>query len=553
MRIGKKKVVLPDTTKTVTVAAADTTKTTEQAALPVVEETKETKQTDTDKPIEGYYVEKTSEVKDDNENENDNDDDDDIDTNVHPDERIQLKYPSIALNTVSNKLTTALDQAVDRASNSGIEDDDKTDRFFVQAQTLSEDKDPNAIFKMDFKKGFEIYGKNIIENMNYKYDDSEVKIKMNQFSQKLELGSTFSSKSGNTKAVFIGSATRSTTNLKDFNIDLTKNNETDYSNINEEDLDIKEEDLDITPEIPETKETESVYIAYLAGQHTFKNNDILTGNAFGNYDEIQESKTAAFNADYYLNKYKAHMTAGVTLYSGPNDVKTSKLNFNCTFNPESHEDYHPEMQTEYTSESTTEDATNALVNQTSLAKTDKKWQTAVSPFFETNAIEGSPEEGLGIKIRSKRLNDNSSARIYSFAKFSTTQREDEANLYHLTGGIGAKYRQSIGANGVLEAKADVKDKYTFKEGNILTATGNVKYSSTKVSAEVEGKYIRVPNSSYAGVSGRVSYTPNKNIYTYAEASYLNWRYPEGKLSGSSVNAGILVNLEALQSSKKHKN
>lgn len=511
-----------------------------EVIVPIIEEKKENT---VQSPIEGYYIEKTTpDTKNDVDPDDNDDDDDTIDTNVHPEERLKLA-PSIALNQVSNQLTNALDQAVDRASNTGIESDDPTDRFFTQAQDLAENDDPNAIFKIDFGKRFNIYGKGIYQYTNHTYNDTETKIHMIQNSERLELGGTYSSKSGNTKGVFLGSATISHTNVNDTTPEYTS------EEIAPENLNTIDENTEIFIPNQNIKLNAGVYNAFTAVQHTFKNKDIITANAFFNYDGVQESNTTEFNADYYLNKYKAHISGGASIYNGPDNVHTVKTNFNCTFNPESEEVSDiTNSSTENISDNSADNNTDNNTNNTDTTTTpsstpiqkNKKWKTKFSPFLDTQTIEGFPEEGLGVQVRLKKIEKDSATRLYGFGKFSTTQRGDESSLYHITTGVGAKYTQSVGRNGALQAKADIKDKVTFGNGNILTTTGSIKYINPKVSAELEGMFISVPKSTYAGVVGRVSYTPKKNIHTYAEASYLNWVYPEGKINGTSLTVGALI-------------
>ena len=494
----------------------------------------ETKQDNTQLPVEGYYIEKTTD-DDTTENEtvDENDADDDFDRNINPEERISIS-PSIALNQVSNELTSALEQAVDKSSNSGIDSDNKTYAFFVQAQSLADNKDPNAIFGMNFGKRLNVYGKGIYEYANYDYSNPVTNIKYTDNSHKVEIGGTFSSKSGNTKAVFLGSGTKSNTKVKTDVVygDAFQSSQND-SNVDE---------AGISPDIHDNYSmNSSIYNAFIAGQQKFKNNDVLTANAFYNNDGLQKSNTTSVNADYYLNKFGAHLSVGTSVYNGEDNVHTTKTNFNCTFNPESNE--APAANEEVAAEDTADNQeTEQTVNTEVKANVvpDKKWKLAVSPFFDTQAIDGSPEEGLGVQVRLKKQN-NSTVKFNGFGKFSTTQKEEESNLYHITTGVGARYATSVGRNGVLQAKADIKDKFTFGNGNIFTATGKVAYTMPKTSAEIEGKYITVPNSKYAGVVGRVSYTPSKNVHTFAEASYIDWKHPEGRLNGTSANVGALIN------------
>ena len=122
----------------------------------------------------------------------------------------------------------------------------------------------------------------------------------------------------------------------------------------------------------------------------------------------------------------------------------------------------------------------------------------------------------------------------------------------MTFGSSITYKKNIGARSVLKADVDVKDKVTFGQGNILTALGNVSYASPEVSAELEGKYIKVPNSSYAGVVGRVSYTPNKNVHLFGEGGYVQWNYPEGRINGASAQIGAVISTDIFAKKKKKK-
>ena len=90
----------------------------------------------------------------------------------------------------------------------------------------------------------------------------------------------------------------------------------------------------------------------------------------------------------------------------------------------------------------------------------------------------------------------------------------------------------------------MKDRITFGGGNIATANATVSYTSPKITAEVEGKYINITHSDspdYTGVVGRVFYTPNKNLNLFAEASYTDMKEPNSRTSGSNIQAGVIVN------------
>ena len=79
--------------------------------VPIVEDTPQ--ETDSEKPVEGYAIEKTSQEPV-TKPEGKKDDDDDINTSVDPNARITL-LPSIAINKTTNEITNAMEQAVNRA------------------------------------------------------------------------------------------------------------------------------------------------------------------------------------------------------------------------------------------------------------------------------------------------------------------------------------------------------------------------------------------------------------------------------------------------------
>ncbi|MBO6271259.1 hypothetical protein J6O48_00615 [bacterium] len=483
----------------------------------VVIETDEKKENDLTSPVEGYHIEKTDVQPD------DDDEDDAIDTNVNPEQRITLN-PSIALNNASNQLTDALDQAVDRASNTGLENDNITDRFFAQAQNMQIKDNPYPFFdKKIGTKRSNIFGKAVYEGLNYNYADDDVNITMGQQSLRLQAGGVFSSKSDRTKFAFFATGTNTGTNMDYHEGDSHYNVDMSNGEISSADSDSDNQS---------DHSTVQSYSAYLAARHTFNNGDVISGSAIHISDGIQDSKTTTISGDYYLSKYSAAIRANVDIYKQGENVSTTKTNFSCYFNPENGEttsvdDAAPKKEIERVSNLITKPA-------------DKKWKFSMSPFFDTNAIEGSPEEGLGLQARLKRKTTDSTTVVRAFGKGSTTQDKDD-NLYHVTFGSSLTYKKNVGAHSLLRADVDVKDKYTFSQGNILTASGNLSYVAPKVTAELEGKFIKVPNSTYKGLAARVSYTPSDNVHLYGEGGLIDWQYPEGRLKGGSVQFGALVN------------
>ena len=146
-------------------------------------------------------------------------------------------------------------------------------------------------------------------------------------------------------------------------------------------------------------------------------------------------------------------------------------------------------------------------------------------------------------MRLKRVGKSSTFRANAFGKVSTTQ-EEENSKYHVTFGSGIKYKKNFNAQSQLKASVDLKDRITFGEGNITTANATVSYTAPKVTAEVEGKYINITHAKspdYAGIVGRVFYTPNKNLNFFAEASYTDLKEPYYRTEGSNIQAGVIFN------------
>lgn len=490
-------------------------------------------------PVEGYYINKST-VQQDDVDDDDDDDDEPIDTGVNPDKRITIS-PSIALNNASNQLSNALDAAVDRASNAGLDDNDPTDNFFTQAQGLQTAENKYPFFGADFKKKNNLFGKAVFEASSYKYTDTDVDITKGQLAQKLQFGGVFANNSYKTKFAFFASG--SLTNTRNKTLDKTPSDDTSSTDgvQSKNNTAVTEDNLNNSYNIENS--VAKSFNAYVAARHNFNNGDIISGNAFYTNNSVQESQLTSVSADYYLSKYKASLKADVDFYKQGASVNTTKVDFSCYFNPE--------YETESLANNTDTETQNEKVIDKYVAKSvDNKFKLAISPFFDTKSYEGYPEEGLGIQARLRKRTDDSKTVIRAFGKGSTTPRGDKDALYHLTFGSSLTYKKNVGAKSVLKADLDVKDKVTFRQGNILTTFGSLSYSSPEVTAELEGNFIKVPNSSYAGIAGRISYTPNKNVHVYGEGSYIHWDYPEGRINGAAVQVGAVINTDILAKKKK---
>ena len=223
-------------------------------------------------------------------------------------------------------------------------------------------------------------------------------------------------------------------------------------------------------------------------------------------------------------------------YKVLNQKAITKLDFNVSLNPEL---AFPEVKTN----KVTQQQTETISDIKAIPHNAKKWSTSFSPFFDSQSINGSTEEGLGAQVRFKREGNSSTLRVGTFGKVSTTQRDDD-NQYHVTFGSEIKYKKSFNEQSQLNASLDIKDRITFSQGNVATANATVSYTSPKVTAEIEGKFINIthPDSpNYAGLVGRVFYTPNKNLNFFAEGSCTYMKEPYASTTGSNIQSGVIVN------------
>ena len=488
-----------------------------QDVIPVGQ--KEETKTDSEKPVEGYYIEKTSQEpasKPDNK-----DDDDDIDTNVDPNARINI-LPSIAINKTTNEITSVMEQAVNRAMTETFLS--SSDDSYFKAQIMVQDNRSYKCFdEINYTKNFNIHGKAVYEGNFQKYTDYSLnsEIKLSRNSEKFDLGLYWKNKSENTKMFAFGSYTHSDQKLAV----KTSENTTEQQNPSEE--------------IDGSYKYDS-YSVFGAVQHRFKNGDTLTGGGFHINDVIHDIKTTSFDASYYYRKFMVLAEGKTTIYKVVNKAPVTKTDFSISLNPELAIEEIKEETPEAEKEASAENET--AQEQKIATKPDKKWSKAFSPFFDTQSLAGDTEEGLGIKFRLKRTDDKSNFRVSTFGKVSTTHQE-ESNKYHVTFGSGIKYAKNLGAKSYLKAEAEIKDRVTFGQENILTATAHALFTSPKFSAEAEAKKILISGEqpSYAAIVGRAYYTPTKNINLYTEASYTKLKERDTDLKGANIQAGVIVN------------
>ena len=479
-----------------------------QEVVPVGQKT-EDGNTDIEAPVEGYYIEKTKQSPD--------GDDDKPDTSVDPDARITIN-PSIAIYKETDEINNTKKQAVYRAVAKTF-DVSGSDAYLLKAADMMNSKQPHSCFdNINFSKRNNIYGKAVYEANNFVYTtNNPSRVERQDNSIKMDLSINHKSKSENTKAMLFSSFTK--TNAK-----------TNFASASSENNEIPKDEVEVELKYKS-------FSLYGVLQQRFKSKDLGTLSAYHINDEAQEAKTSNVTASYFLNKYMALAQGSLNTYKVFNQKTITKSDFNISFNPELASTEHkaknaPEQEAELKSETKVVQEANA-----------KKWTKSFSPFFDTEAINGNTELGPGGEMRFKRTGDDSTFRASAFGKVSTTQQE-ESNKYHVTFGSGVNYKKNFNSHSQLNASIDLRDKITFGEGNIATANATVSYTSPKITAELEGKYINIthPGSpNYAGVVGRVFYTPNKNINLFAEASYADLKEPDARTSCSNIQAGVAVN------------
>lgn len=396
-----------------------------------------------------------------------------------------------------------------------------SDGYFKAADMMKNKQAYNCFDDINFAKSFNIYGKAVYEGTNISVTtDFSSKIERQENSLKTDLGLNYKSKSENTKAMLFASHIK--TNVK-----------TNMTAKPSEDAEMPEDE----PMNMESNYTS--YSLYGAFQQRFKNKDLGTLSAYYVDHDTQDLKLSNVTASYFMNKYMALAQGSLNTYKVFNQKSITKLDFNVSLNPEL---AASEPKTNETPQQVTEPvAETQAVPQDNPQK--QKWSKSFSPFFDTQSINGNTEEGIGVQMRLKRSGNTSNFRANAFGKFSTTQQVED-NQYHVTFGSGIRYKKKFSEESQLNARVDLKDRITFGQGNITTASATLSYTSPKVTAEVEGKYINITDHDspdYAGIVGRVFYTPNKNINLFAEASYTDLKEPIYRTLGSVVQAGIIAN------------
>ena len=237
-----------------------------------VGQVKET-ETDAEKPVEGYYIEKTAQTPE--------EDDDGLDTSVNPTARITVN-PSIAIYKETSEITNAMEQTVNRAVSNTFQDSGG-DGYF-KAEDMIKNKQAYKCFDdIDFVKKFNVYGKTVYEGNSFSYTTDVLKIKRQENSVKTDLGLNYKSKSENTKAMLFSSFTKT-------------NTKTLFTSTSSESSELPKDEIE---------RNYKSFRLYGAAQQRFKNKDLGTLSAFHINDDTQEAKTSNVTASYFFNKYMA--------------------------------------------------------------------------------------------------------------------------------------------------------------------------------------------------------------------------------------------------------
>ena len=494
--------------------------------IPVVKETTPTD--DADKPVEGFYMEKTSQPKAANPLADGDNDDDDGNDDVDPNKRLPVDSPIAICDKTTSDITDTMQQTFD-CSMAQVFSPGETS--YVNAQEML--KNNNAYkffneFEFDKNKKLNIFAKTVGEGIIYNIVSDNASISMYKNSIKTDAGANFENNSGKLKLFGFGSYTRTHTNLqgKSFPVyeptDDSGSEGTGGSTFS-------------------GKSNNDSYSFYGAGQYKFNNGDILTGSAYTIKDGTLDSKTTSFDVNYYWKIYMALVEATTTTYDVTGNSVTV-TNLTCSFNPELAD--NPKTGNAPSSKNSTK--TLSKENNTTPAIT-KRCSTEFSPFVKSLVVAGSASNGVGGKFRSICVDKDSKLKVVSSGLLSTTQVEKENSRYHLTGGLNVKYTKNTGENSKLTAEIDVKDRYTFGHDNIFTAAGHASYATQKWTFELDLENISIAHSdepSYRAAVGKIAYNPNDKLSFKVQGAYGCLVYPPSevtnKISNSYVQAGVSV-------------
>lgn len=115
--------------------------------------------TDTEKPVEGYYIEKTGQAAE--------NDEDKLNTSINPDARITIN-PSIAICKETDEIDNAMQHAVNRAVAKAFHDS-CADSYYKATDMIKNQQPYNCFDNINFAKRFNVYEKAVYEAVNYSF------------------------------------------------------------------------------------------------------------------------------------------------------------------------------------------------------------------------------------------------------------------------------------------------------------------------------------------------------------------------------------------------
>ena len=485
----------------------------------------EKKSQEADKLPQGFYVEKTTEDTKAVESKPDNDEDE---TDLPPDTKVDTSKLETAPGIALSK-SEPIDDAIEAASMRGLGHTLDTENKLDKAQTMIKD-DQNSLIKEDFEKGIHGIGVVRVEKSQY-----NVKTSYMDATRKLDTGRadailTYENKSGNTKLMFSGTYTNTRRNVQAIN-PAQKDSELNDSQKAEQ-------------SIAENTDNLKEYGVYFAIEQKIGEKDKLDASIVHAKGGILETlKTTSVAGEYACDKYNFTLT-GTANKTNVGTASSFKTNLSFKFN--SIEDKtSEEVNTEATKENQQEETQKQPEVKTE-DKNNKKWQSKGGLIIDIDNYDGEAEQGIGYYRDFKKKNQKTYTKFSTFAKGSMTSRKDEPDSYYATAGVEFKYKNKINEKTKFETTAQVVNKYAFTgndKGNTFTGKFKSTLSNSKVNAEVEGKYVAVPNSKYAAISGKVSYKPSKKfkeleLFARGDYTYENKKDVSMETKGYSILGGV---------------
>ena len=534
-------------------------------------------------------------VQDDEPDESETSKDEDEDIMGHEvDQSVRIHtIQSIAKhNTTENPVRSALRDAVYQDVKEG---DDIGKNYINAMEMLKENKESNPLENVDTDNKVKVYGKLVNEYSDYKLIDENVQyIKSN--TQNVNLGISWGKKSkkgAETKVMFFGSFAHNFDKVKLYASDADTPDSGELNDDSKQEIAVQDakdnesqEENAHAPIVASSKSND--YKIFGALNHKFVNEDELTSSV-QLYNDGSTASTLLFNNKYVSNKYDVYAQASVSVYMeklSSEDASSSKKNTVVTnlkvgLNSEADEsddDYKDIIEDKTGTESENNNESNDSVNDPVAGNGDskddtaepaannielnednkesndenktvtepednKKWSKLGNPYLVTTTIAGEPSTGLGFEQYYKRKSDNSRLTLGYFAQGSVThvtEGEEKSQEYNLAFGASLKHVERIN-DGILESKVKIRDRYTFGKSNIFTAGASVEYTNKNLNAELSAEYVKVPNSTYFGIDGRIFYNIGKKIGAFLDASYIHLKQ-EDLVKGSTIQAGVILNL-----------